>query len=61
MSLLNPELILGWIFMALVNGEVAATRGRDRWRWMAVSAVLGPLATVFLVVLPDEAPTEPGD
>lgn len=55
MSVLNPELVLGWIFMALINGEVAATRGRGRWRWMAVSAVLGPLATLLLVGLPDGA------
>lgn len=55
MSLLNPELILGWIFMALINGEVAATRGRNRWIWMAVSALLGPLATLLLVALPDGA------
>lgn len=55
MSLLSPELILGWIFMALINGEVAATRGRNRWIWMAVSALLGPLATLLLVALPDGA------
>ena len=58
---MNPqyfELLLGWLFLALINGEVAHTRGRGRWSWTAVSVVLGPVATVAVVALParEEAP-----
>ena len=59
MGLLNPELVLGWGVLALINGEVAVTRERSRWRWMAVSALLGPAATFVLVLLPDRSRTEP--
>lgn len=58
MSILNPELVLSWTVLALINGEVATTRERSRWAWMALSVPLGPVATLLLVALPPrgEAP-----
>lgn len=56
MSLLNPELVLSWMVLALINGELASTRGRGRWGWMGLSVLLGPVATVALVLLPAASP-----
>jgi len=52
MSPMNPELVMGWLVLSLINGEVAATRDRSRWRWMGITLFLGPLATFILVFLP---------
>lgn len=59
MSLRNPELVLSWLVLALVNGELAHTRHRSRWGWMALSVLLGPVATLLLVVLPGPAGAGP--
>jgi hypothetical protein len=58
-SVFNPELVMGWLVLTLINGEVAVTRERSRWRWMGITVVLGPLATFVLVFLPDPASSEP--
>ena len=60
MSILNPELVLSWTVLALINGEVATTRARSRWRWMGLSVLLGPGATLLLVVLPGREEADPG-
>lgn len=58
MSLRNPELVLSWLLLALVNGELASTRRRSRWGWMGLSVLLGPLATLILVLLPNPAESD---
>ena len=57
---MNPELVMGWLFLAVINGEVAHTRTRSRWTWMGLSGLLGPLATVLLIVLPDQGIADDG-
>jgi uncharacterized membrane protein len=41
-----------WFALALVNAGLAEQKHRSRLRWFVVSLVLGPLATLFIVVWP---------
>jgi hypothetical protein len=47
---------VGWGTLALINAGLAQGRQRSGLYWFAVSLVLGPLATLLIVVLP--APTK---
>lgn len=52
----------GWpwagLALALVNAGLAEQKGRSRLAWFLVSLLLGPLATLFIVVWPRVDPTE---
>ncbi|GAB3042627.1 hypothetical protein GCM10027052_25920 [Parafrigoribacterium mesophilum] len=41
-----------WFALALANAGLAEQKNRSRLRWFAVSLLLGPLATLFIVVWP---------
>jgi hypothetical protein len=42
----------GWGTLALINAGLAQGKGRSGFLWFAGSLVLGPLATLLIVVLP---------
>lgn len=42
---------VGWGTLALINAGLAATAGRTRLGWFLLSLLLGPLATLILVLL----------
>lgn len=41
---------VGWGTLALINAGLAQSKGRSRMTWFLVSLVLGPIATVIIVV-----------
>jgi len=52
-----PELdrgyAVGWGTLALINAGFAQAKGRSRLIWFLLSLVLGPIATLVLVVFMD--------
>jgi hypothetical protein len=46
---------VGWGTLSLINAGLAQCKGRGGLGWWALSLLLGPVATLLLVVLP--APT----
>lgn len=43
---------VGWGTLTLINAGLAQGKNRGGLTWFALSIVLGPLATLILVVLP---------
>lgn len=48
---LNRNWYAGWGTLALVNAGLAQGKGRGGLNWFLLSLLLGPLATLFIVVL----------
>lgn len=46
----SPEGGYFWITLALVNAGLAEQKNRSRWAWFLISLLLGPLATVMIVI-----------
>ena len=49
----NPSWTAGWGTLALVNAGLAQSRHRSGLAWFLGSLLLGPVATLLLVVLED--------
>jgi hypothetical protein len=47
-----PEYAVGWGTLALLNAGVAQGKNRSGLIWFLISLLLGPLATLLLVILP---------
>lgn len=47
---------VGWGTLALINAALAQSRNRSGLVWFLVSALVGPLATLALVLLPQQPP-----
>lgn len=47
--------VVGWGTLALINAGLAQSKGRSRAVWFLVSLLLGPVATLIIVVT-DEPP-----
>ncbi len=43
---------VGWGALALINAGLAQGKGRSGLLWFVISLLLGPLATLFIVLLP---------
>jgi len=43
---------LVWIWMAILSGGYARTRGRGAWTWFVWTLVFGPFAALLLVTWP---------
>ena len=39
-----------WLTVALINAGLAEQKNRSRWIWFLVSLLLGPIATLLIVV-----------
>jgi len=50
---LNPSWSAGWGTLALVNAGLAQAKHRSGLAWFLGSLLLGPLATLLIVVLDD--------
>ncbi|MFL6114856.1 MAG: antitermination protein NusB [Catenulispora sp.] len=46
----------GWFTLALVNAGLAQGKHRSGWNWFVVSLLLGPFATLLIVMV---EPLEP--
>ncbi|AYG04902.1 hypothetical protein [Gryllotalpicola protaetiae] len=50
---------LVWIWLALLSGGYARTRGRGAWAWFVWTLVFGPFAALLLVTWPPVEKKEP--
>lgn len=54
----NPsEFFVGWGTLALINAGLAQGKGRSGLGWFFISAFIGPVATLLIVVL-DKVPAK---
>lgn len=44
--------VVGWGTLTLINAGLAQGKGRSGLTWFAISLLLGPFATLLIVVLP---------
>ncbi|MGI8577444.1 MAG: hypothetical protein ACR2KG_05885 [Nocardioidaceae bacterium] len=49
--------VVGWGTLSLINAGLAQAKGRSGLGWWLLSLLLGPIATLLIVVLPLAAPT----
>jgi hypothetical protein len=54
------DYAVGWGTLALINAGLAQSKGRSRGVWFLVSLLLGPLATLLIVITDESAPTALG-
>jgi hypothetical protein len=50
--IVEPSYYVGWGTLALINAGLAQAKERSGLLWFVISLLLGPLATLLLVVLP---------
>jgi hypothetical protein len=48
---MNPDYVVGWGTLALINAGLAQSKRRSGLAWFLVSLLLGPIATFLIVVL----------
>ena len=48
----------GWATLTLVNAGLAQGKGRSGLGWFAASVLIGPIATLLIVVLPPLAQSD---
>jgi hypothetical protein len=53
-----PEFVVGLGTLALINSGIAQGKNRSGLNWFLLSIILGPLATLTIVLLP-KLPNEP--
>jgi len=46
------EFAVGWGTLTLINAGLAQSKGRSGLAWFLLSFLLGPIATLLIVVLP---------
>jgi len=54
---LSAQYAVGWFTLALIDAGIAQGKGRSALTWWAVSLLLGPVATLLVVVVD---PVKPG-
>lgn len=52
---MNEGWVAGWGTLALINAGLAQGKDRGGLIWFLISLLLGPLATLLIVVLPKPA------
>ena len=50
-AFMNREFFVGWGTLSLINAGLAQTKGRSGFMWWLASLILGPIATLWIVVL----------
>jgi len=48
----HTDYFVGWGTLALINAGLAQGRERSGLNWFVISLLIGPVATLLLVVLP---------
>ncbi len=43
---------VGWGTLTLINAGLAQAKGRSGWNWWLLSILLGPIATLLIVIWP---------
>jgi hypothetical protein len=49
---------VGWGTLSLINAGLAQSKGRSGLNWWLISLLLGPIATLLIVVMDPVAPCE---
>lgn len=49
---------IGWATLTLINAGLAQSKGRSGLGWFALSFLIGPIATLLIVVLPPLAQSD---
>jgi len=49
----SGSYFVGWGTLALINAGLAQGKGRKGLNWFLISLLLGPIATLLLVVMDD--------
>jgi hypothetical protein len=52
---MNEGWVAGWGTLALINAGLAQGKDRGGLIWFLISLLLGPIATLLIVVLPKPA------
>jgi hypothetical protein len=47
--------VVGWGTLTLINAALAQGKGRSGLIWFLLSILLGPIATLLIVILPSHA------
>lgn len=50
---IQREWYVGWGTLALINAGLAQAKGRSGLGWFLLSLLMGPIATLLLVLFPD--------
>jgi hypothetical protein len=50
-TMFGRSYVVGWGTLALINAGLAQSKGRSRLMWFLASLILGPLATLIIVVI----------
>jgi hypothetical protein len=53
---LGQGYVVGWGTLALINAGLAESKGRSRRVWFLVSLLLGPIATLIIVITDRASP-----
>ena len=53
-----PEFAVGWGTLALINAGLAQSKNRSGLAWFLTSVILGPIATLIIVLLDKVAPPD---
>ena len=48
----DPGFFVGWGTLSLINAGLAQSKGRSGLLWWLASLLLGPIATLLIVILP---------
>lgn len=56
-----PGFAVGWGTLALINAGLAQGKNRSGLAWFFLSLLLGPIATLVIVLLDKGVPTPPDD
>ncbi len=48
----GSTFFVGWGTLSLINAGLAQSKGRSGLNWWLVSLLLGPVATLLIVVMP---------
>jgi hypothetical protein len=46
-----PQFFVGWGTLALINAGLAQGKNRSGLRWLVISLLLGPIATLLLLLV----------
>jgi hypothetical protein len=49
----SAPYFVGWGTLSLINAGLAQAKGRSGFIWWLLSLVLGPIATLLIVMLPN--------
>jgi hypothetical protein len=49
-DIFNQNFVALWFILALINVGLAQSKNRDGLTWFIISVVLGPIATLLIVI-----------